>query len=250
MKKSQHSKRQILPTQPSKDMARRTGDDRLIRNIPFLSCLNDEEIVTFRHMIVERQFAKDQVILHEEDTPNYLYFIYTGKVKIIQLSVDGKERMIAIHKQGDFFGEMAILDGMTEPATVVALENTKIGLISGEMFHHYLLSNNKVLKEIIAMLCARLRDAWSMVKVMSFADAEHRVKAVLKYMGDRFGVPDSRGTIIQVKLTHSDIANFASLSRETATRMIHRLVKADEIEALDHKYILLKPAFQKNFDLL
>jgi CRP/FNR family transcriptional regulator len=112
------------------------------------------------------------------------------------------------------------------------------------------LSNNKVLKEIIAMLCTRLRDAWSMVKVMSFADAEHRVKAVLKYMGERFGVPDSRGTIIQVKLTHSDIANFASLSRETATRMINRLVKADEIEALDHKYILLKPAFQKNFDLL
>jgi CRP/FNR family transcriptional regulator len=69
-------------------------------------------------------------------------------------------------------------------------------------------------------------------------------------MGERFGVPDSRGTIIQVKLTHSDIANFASLSRETATRMINRLVKADEIEALDHKYILLKPAFQKNFDLL
>jgi len=250
MKKSQHHQRQFSRTETENKIVRSRADDHLIRNIPFLSCLNDEEIVTFRRMIVERHFAKDQVILHEEDTPNYLYFIYAGKVKIIHLSADGRERVIAIHKQGDFFGEMAILDGLTEPATVVALEDTKIGLISREMFHHHLLNNNKVLREIIAMLCVRLRDSWSMVRVMSFADAEQRVRAVLRYMGERFGVQDSRGTIIRFKLTHSDIANFASLSRETATRMINRLEKADEIEVRDQKHILLKPAFQKNFDLL
>jgi len=230
--------------------AQRTGTDYAIRSIPFLSCLSDRENAEFKGFIVEKQVKKNQPILHEEDTSNYLYFIFSGKVKVIQLSANGKEKLLAIHKKGDFFGEMAILDGGTAPATVIALENTWIALISRDAFHRHLLNNNKVLREIIAMLCGRLRDAWSMIKVMTFADAEHRVRAVLKHMAQQFGVPDSEGTLIDMKLTHSDIGNFASLTRETVTRMIKRLEKSKEIEITPRKFILLKPAFHKNTDLL
>jgi CRP/FNR family transcriptional regulator len=51
-----------------------------------------------------------------------------------------------------------------------------------------------------------------------------------------------------MKLTHADIGNFASLTRETVSRMISRLEQAKEIEIIDHKFILLKPAFQKKSD--
>jgi len=228
----------------------RARTDFVIRGIPFLSCLSDREIAEFKGLIVEKYFQKNQPILHEEDTSHYLYFIFSGKVKIIRLSADGKEKMLAIHKRGDFFGEMAILDGGTAPATVIALENTWIALISREAFHRHLLNNNKVLREIIAMLCGRLRGAWSMIKVMTFTDAEHRIRAVLNYMAQQFGVPDSEGTLIDMKLTHGDIGNFASLTRETVTRMINRLEKSKEIEITPRKLILLKPAFHKNTDPL
>jgi CRP/FNR family transcriptional regulator, cyclic AMP receptor protein len=232
------------------DMAKRARTDYAIGRIPFLACLNEREIADLKGLIEEKQFKKNQLILHEEDTANYFYFVFSGKVKIIQLSADGKEKILAIHKRGDFFGEMAILDGGTAPATVVALENTRIGQISREIFHRQVLNNNNALRGIIAMLCGRLRNAWSMVKVMSFADAEHRVRAVLKYMAEQFGVNDPEGIRIDMKLTHSDIGNFASLTRETVTRMINRLEKLKEIEVIDGKFILLKPAFHKNTDSL
>ncbi len=224
--------------------------DYVIRKIPFLTCLSENEIAEFKGLIVEKQVKKNQPLLHEEDTSNYLYFIFSGKVKVIQLNATGKERMLAIHKRGDFFGEMAILDGGTAPATVIALEDTWIALISREAFHRYLLNNNKVLREIVAMLCGRLREAWSMNRVMTFADAEHRVRAVLKYLAQKFGVPDSEGTLIDMKLTHSDIGNFASLTRETVTRMLNRLEKSREIEITGSKRILLNPAFHKKSDPL
>lgn len=227
------------------EIARQARTDALIRRIPFLACLNEVETAVFRGLIMEKQFLKNQLVLHEEDTSNYLYFIYAGKVKVTQVSADGRERIIAVHKKGDFFGEMAILDGRTAPATVTAIEDTKVGLISREMFHRHLLDNNKVLKEIIALLCGRLRDAWSMIKVMSFADAEYRIRVVLQYMAEHFGVPEPGGVRIDIKLTHSDLGSFVSLTRETATRMISRLEKAGEIEITDHKHILLKPAFYK-----
>jgi len=224
--------------------------DHLIKSIPFLSRLSDDEINEIKHIIIEKRFFKNQTILQEEDTPNYLYFVYSGKVKVVQINAEGKERMIAIHKRGDFFGEMAALDGMTAPATVIAIEDTKVGFISRTDFEAYLLKNNKILKEIIAMLCGRLREAWGTLKMMSFADAEEKVRIILKNMASQFGVQDQRGTIINLKLTHKDIAEFASISRETVTRTIKKFIEAGEIEILDNRRFLLKPAFLKSTDLL
>jgi len=240
----------IMKKDLKKDDMTEANMESYIRKIPFLACLHDTEISEFKRIIVKKQFVKDASILHEENTSNYFYFIMKGKVKIVQLSAGGKEKILAIHKKGDFFGEMAILDGKTAPATVIAMEDTLIGLISRDMFDQHLLTNNRVLREMIILLCGRLRDAWSMMRVMSFADAEHRVKAVLEGMAEQFGIHGPGGTLIDIKLTHSDIGNFASLARETATRMMNRLEKAQEIEIIHHKYILLKPAFYKKNDIL
>jgi CRP/FNR family cyclic AMP-dependent transcriptional regulator len=224
--------------------------DKIVKNIPFLASLSEDEIAELKKVVIERRFLKKQVIFHEEDTTNYLYFIYSGKLKVIQTSVDGKERILAIHKRGDFFGEMAILDGKTAPATVVALEDCEIGFFGGSDFERYILSNKRCLKELIVMLCGRLRAAWMMLKVTSFADTEQRMRAVLKNIGEQFGIKDQRGTIINLRLTHKDIAHFASTSRETTTRLLRRFVKDGEIEILEHKYILLKPDFFQNISFL
>ncbi len=224
--------------------------DKLVNQIPFLSCLAAEEIAEIQRILIERRFLKKQIVFHEEDTTNYLYFIYSGKVKVIQTSIEGKERIMAIHKKGDFFGEMAILDGKTAPATVIAMEDCEIGFISKADFERLVLSNPRCLKEIIFLLCERLRSAWGMLKVTSFADTENRMRAILKNMGDQFGIQDKRGTIINLKLTHKDIAHFVSTSRETTTRMLRRFTKDGEIEILEQKYILLKPSFFNKLTIL
>jgi CRP/FNR family transcriptional regulator len=232
-----------------KNKLQKSNFDFIIGKIPFLSCLSEDELADVRKDVIEKHFKKNQVILYEEDTPNYLYFVYSGKVKVVQLSAEGQERIIAIRKRGDFFGEMAILDGMTAPATVVAMEETSVGFISARDFQNHLLQNRKVLMEIISMLCSRLREAWLMLKVLSFASAEQRIRVVLKNVGDQFGVKDQRGIIINVKLRHMDIAELAATARETVTRSLKRFVQLEEIEILENKCILLKPAFFKKIDL-
>ena len=214
--------------------------DKLVKQIPFLSELSEVEL---RRIIIRKHFGKNQVILYEEDTAKFIYFVYSGKVKAVQLSIDGKERILAIHKKGDFFGEMSILDGKSSPATVIAMEEAEIGFISKEDFDWYLMKNEHVVRGIVTMLCERLREAWLMLKVTSFADAEHRMRAVLIHLGDQFGITDARGRIINLKLTHKDLAHLASISRETATRFLNSFEKKGEIEILESKTILLKHDF-------
>jgi len=196
-----------------------------------------------KRIVAEKRFSRNQTILYEEDTPKYMYIVYSGKVKVVQMSEDGKEHILAIHKAGDFFGEMALLDGKTSPATVIAMEDAEIGLITKSNFEKYLLKDEKMLQELISMLCLRLRDAWLMLKVLSFADAEKRVRAVLKHISTQHGFKDDRGIIITMKLTHKDIADYASVSRETVTRFLDKFAKDGEIELLENKRLLLKTPF-------
>jgi len=228
---------------------KKSNFDFIVGKVPFLACLSENELAELRKDVVEKHFKKNQIILHEEDTLNYLYFVYSGKVKVIQLSPEGQERIVAIRKRGEFFGEMAILDGMTAPATVVAMEETSVGFISAKDFESNLLDNKKVLMEIVSLLCSRLREAWLMLKVLSFAGAEQRIRVVLKNVGDQFGVRDQRGIIINLRLRHKDIAELAATARETVTRSLRRFIQSEEIEILENKCILLKPAFTRKIDL-
>ena len=223
----------------------KTSAQASIRSIPFFSGLSNDDAEMIEQLVIKKHFSKGQVVLFEEDTSNYMYIIISGKVRVVQHSNDGKERILAMHKRGDYFGELALFDGKTSPATVIAIEESEISLLSKSDFDRFVLNNDKVLFQLLSTLCMRLRESWVMLKIMSFADAEQRVRAVLKNMGKLYGVSDQRGVLVALKLTHKDIASYASVSRETVSRLISRLTKNGEIEILDHKYILIKSAFLK-----
>ncbi|MBI3592737.1 MAG: Crp/Fnr family transcriptional regulator [Nitrospirae bacterium] len=224
--------------------------ERLLRTVPFFSGLSDSEFKDLRHILVEKSFPKNRVILVEEDTQNYMYIILSGKVKVVHLGSDGKEHILAIHRGGDFFGEMSLLDGKTAPATVVAMEDTSVVIISRKDFEEYFLRNEKVLRQIIFILCSRLRESWLMLRVLNLPNAEDRVRSVLKLVSMQYGVRDQRGMIITLNITHQGIADYSALSRETVTRVMNRLVKSGEIEILDSRIILLKHAFIEKMQLL
>ena len=219
----------------------------IIKNIPLFSELSDEEIEHIESIIIKKNFEKDQIVLFEEDTGNYMYIVYSGMVRVVKQSMEGREQIITIHKKCDFFGEMSLLDGKTAPATVIAQDDAIIGLLSKEDFEKHILSNEIICKKIIDLLCTHLRDSWAMIKILGFDSAEQRIMAVLERMHELYGVVDDRGGIINIKLTHQQIANYASVTRETATRALHRLEKDAFIQVLEGRTILLTKLFYEKF---
>jgi CRP/FNR family transcriptional regulator, cyclic AMP receptor protein len=221
----------------------RSNHEKILKGIMFFSSLAEDDLTKVDQIIIEKKFKKNSLILLEEETKNYMYIVFSGKVKVVQTHTEGRVQILAIHKKGDFFGEMALLDGKTQPASVLALEDTTVGLIAKADFESLLLKNESMTKQIIFMLCKRLRESWLMLRVLSFADAEHRVRAVLTHVGTLYGISDLRGTVIPLKLTHKEIADYAALARETVSRMMVRFSRAGEIEILDNKNIIIKPKF-------
>ncbi len=219
----------------------------IIKNVPFFSELTATETDKIEQFIKIKHYSKDQVVLYEEDTSNYMYLVYSGKVRVVKVYEDGREQIITIHKKNDFFGEMSLLDGKTAPATVIAHEESVIGLLSKDDFEQHLLNSEGIRSRVIDLLCERLRDSWAMIRILSIDNAEQRLMAVLDRLQEVYGVKDGRGVIINVKLTHQQIANYASISRETVTRNLNRLERDQSIEILENKYILLTNLFYTKF---
>ncbi|BCS54992.1 Crp/Fnr family transcriptional regulator [Geobacter sp. SVR] len=218
-----------------------------LEKIPLFSCLLADKRAKLQQIISEKHYKKNSIILMEDDSKNYMYVIFSGKIKVVRVNPDGKEQILVIRKRGDFFGEMTLLDGKAQPATIVAMEDATVGLISKSDFEQFFMKDENVLKQIIALLCERLRESWMLLRVLSLSDAETRVRAVLAHISSVYGVKDLRGIIIPFKLTHKEIADHAALTRETVSRLLSRLSQSGEIEIIDNKNIVLKSNFEKPY---
>jgi CRP/FNR family transcriptional regulator len=172
-----------------------------------------------------------------------MYTILSGRVKVIQITDDGRETIIAMHKTGDFFGEMSLIDGKTMPATVLALEDTHTAIISKREFHYLMSTQEKVLENLLVILCTRLRESWNKIQMLNFNNAAHRVKMLFTMLSYEYGEKNTDGVVLNIKLTHQNIANMAGITRETVTRVIDKWQKDKEITILKNKSICLHPAF-------
>ncbi len=216
---------------------------KILEHIPIFSCLLPAEQSMLNQIIKEKCFKKNAIILMEDDSKSFMYVIFSGKIKVVRINPDGKEQILVIRKRGDFFGEMTLLDGKSQPATIVAMEDASVGLILKSDFEQYFMKDSIALKQIISLLCERLRESWAMLRLLSLPDAESRVRAVLAHISSIYGINDVRGVMIPFKLTHKEIADFAALTRETVSRLLARLTQSGEIEINGRRTIIIKPSF-------
>ncbi len=225
------------------------NDITSLKNIYLFSSLSDDELHRVSEHITFREFKKNQVILREEDTNEYMYMILSGKVKVMQINEEGKETILAFHNPGDFFGEMSLIDGKTAPATVVATENSSVALIARKDFFSMLLGQGKTMLQLLNILSTRLREAYDRIQILSFSNASQRLKMLFIMLAGMYGQKTEKGMRLDIKLTHQNIADMTGIARETVTRIINKAQKENEI-TMEGKVIYLNPEYlHKDFEI-
>ena len=217
---------------------------QFLPHVELFSSLTKNEFEKVRSKLILKEYHKNQVILHEEETGEYMYIIVQGKVKISRVAKEGKEIILSMHGAGEFFGEMALIDGKTIPATVSAMENSLVALISRDDFFLLLYAQNKILRNLLQILCTRLREAWKLIHILNFNDASQRVKMLFLTLSEVHGEKTASGTMLKIKLTHQDIADMVGLTRETVTRVLDKLKRDGEITISKNKLVNLAPEFE------
>jgi CRP/FNR family transcriptional regulator len=217
---------------------------RILRRVRLFHSLTDEELYDISPKVILKDFKKNQIILRERDTNSFMYIVIEGKVKIYQITNEGKEMILSMHGNGDFFGELSLIDGKTDPATVAATEHSQVAILSRHDFFFLLHTEKKILENLLELMCTRLRESWKKIQMMNFNDASQRIKMLMLMLAENYGEKTDKGTTLRIKLIHQNIADMTGLTRETVTRVLDKWKKSGEITITKDKWIHLNPEFE------
>ena len=187
-----------------------------------------------------RHFRRNEVIFHQGDPGDALHVISSGAVKILLPSPDGEEAIIATLRPGDFFGEMAILDGEPRSATATAIEPTETASLSRDVFHELLDRHHDLRDSLFAALTARLRRLTTHVEELHFLDLAGRLAARLGQLGRQAQPAGSANGSVELDwpYTQSDLAAMIGGTRQSVNRLLAELI-ADGLVHIEHEKLVI-----------
>ena len=109
-------------------------------------------------------FKKGTKIIEEGTLSDCAYIIESGRVQVSKTLSNGKEKIIGILEENDIFGEMSLIDSLPRSATVLALEDCTISVMTQETFNHLAQHNPQSLMPMLRVLAKRLRSTLALVE--------------------------------------------------------------------------------------
>jgi len=194
-----------------------------LRNVPIFTALSDSDLNRIASKMVSRDYEKGQMILLEESTGKTFFIITSGTVKVTRLSDDGREVILALLGESDFFGEMSLLDGEGRSANIVANEDAEVMTLSRRDFLEYLETYPKIAIALLEELAVRIRKSDQQIESLSLSDSEQRIGITLIRLAEEGGTIKRGDVTVQNLPYQQDIANMAGTSRETVSRTLKLL---------------------------
>ncbi|HET9614499.1 MAG TPA: Crp/Fnr family transcriptional regulator [Candidatus Limnocylindrales bacterium] len=202
------------------------GDDRVaadaLRRCGLFGGADDSAIETLvRHLRV-RRFRRGETVFHQGDPGDALFVVDKGSVKVVLPSDEGAEpAIVAILGPGEFFGELAILDGSPHSATIVAVEPTETLVLHRDAFLSLIDTDAGLRRALLASLAVEIRRLTGHVEDLHFLDLPGRLASRILRLAERSGPPAGDGSVsIPWPYTQSELAGMIGGSRQSVNRLL------------------------------
>lgn len=209
------------------------------KNVPLFTNLSAKDRSAICSVMIQRSFKTGDIIVHEEDDEHQTFFIIiSGSVHVTVLSSEGKQAILATLRSGEFFGEMAVLDGEPRSASVVAAEECRLLMLYRKTFIEILQKYPKITIAMLIEMSRRLRRSNRHINTLSMMSVYGRVADVLLQLAKDSGRKVGRMIVIDKRPTHQIIAEMAGTSRETVSRVLSQLQKKRYL-TIDRKRLVI-----------
>jgi CRP/FNR family cyclic AMP-dependent transcriptional regulator len=175
-----------------------------------------------------KTFAKREVVLDKDVASGNLYFLLEGQLQATGFTLDGKEVGLYAVSEGEYFGEIAMLDGLPQPEILLANKKSQVVLVPNPVIRGLILSQPLMAEAITVGLTRRIRQQSEQRQILSINNPLQRVCAqlllLLRFAQGQHEAPNLTGkqTLANAP-THQELAMMVNLSRETVTRVFQVL---------------------------
>ena len=209
----------------------------LLRRVPLFSLLTVAQAEVISGAVIKRRFKRGEALVEQGQKSNALFILLTGRARVVTSDSRGREVILATLAQGDYLGEMSIIDNEPHSATVRAEVQTDVLMLGRAEFARCLTENASMSLVVMRGLVKRLRHADRKIESLALLDVYGRVAHALL----DFAVADAQGQLlIKDKISRQDLAKMVGASREMVSRVMKDLEERGFIEALPSGATLLK----------
>jgi len=173
------------------------------------------------------------------DQDDGVYFIEHGQIKLLMVSAEGKECLLAIHSSGDIFGELCLSGLGARLETATAMKATTLKQItSAEFFAR--LSRDALIEGFVRYLAVRIADQQQIIANLVTVDSEQRLGKTLLQLARTMGKKDPRSIRIELKITHEELSEMVGTTRPRISFFMQRFHNLGLIETNRERFLIIK----------
>jgi CRP-like cAMP-binding protein len=173
------------------------------------------------------------------DTDDNVYFIEAGQIKLLMLSSEGQECLLAIHTTGDIFGELCLSGQSTRAETAVAMREALVQQIPSSQFFAR-LSRDSLLEGFVRYLAVRVADQQQVIANLVTVDSEQRLGQTLLQLARTLGKKDPRSIRIELKISHEELSEMVGTTRPRISFFMQRFHNLGLIETNKERFLVIK----------
>jgi CRP-like cAMP-binding protein len=204
--------------------------------------LEDFERVGIR--VVERRFAPKDTIFAPGDPDDQLYFLLEGTVRLYKIYGDYKEATTALLKDSGVFGKLSLAEGRLQGVFAEAVTDARVVGVQKSILTEVVRRHPGFAMKLFFSFTERLRQSDEVIESLLHREVSVRLATLLLNLSDRFGEDNGAGTVLDVHLTHQDLANMIASTREAVSKVMSEFQREGYIETRNRK-IIIRPKLGK-----
>ena len=173
------------------------------------------------------------------DQDEMVYFIESGQIKLLMLSSEGKECLLAIHSAGDVFGELCLSGLGARLETATAMKQTMLKQIPCAQFLGR-LSRDSLFEGFVRYLAVRIADQQQVIANLVTVDSEQRLGQTLLQLARTMGKKDPRSIRIELKISHEELSEMVGTTRPRISLFMQRFHNLGLIETDGDRFLIIK----------
>ncbi|MBU1168421.1 MAG: Crp/Fnr family transcriptional regulator [Proteobacteria bacterium] len=221
--------------------------ERVFRQIPLFSSLPPDVLGKLSQAVRPRSLKSGEVLFFKGDDGEAMYIIRKGTIKIVLPSSVGEEIIVALLKENDFFGAMAMLDGMPRSADAVSITSSDILVLGRSDFLSILQSDINALKTILCDLSRMIRKTDDLLGDVCFFNISVRLAKKLLELSETTGKKEQDSIVLDISLTQKELGDMVGATRESVNKELKNLreeglidIEGSRIRILDMEGLSLR----------
>lgn len=209
------------------------------RKVEIFCNLDNNELTDIIMMTGSKSFDKNENVFLEGDKSDTLYIINEGKIKLYKTTKSGKEQILHILSEGEFFGELNLVKTGEYHFNARAMTPVRLCTLTNEDMKNIVLKRPEIGLKVLEVMGERLSKLETMVQTLATNDAEARLANLLIQLSQENGKRTSQGIEIRVPMTREDMSNLTGVARETISRKLKKLEDQGIIKLIGSRKIII-----------